>query len=70
MQTEIILIEGMGCDACSTRIERALNALEGVTSASVELASKKAAVTFDPGAIGLTAIKEAIIEEGYEVVGE
>ena len=67
MQTEILTIEGMGCDACSTRIEKALNALAGVKSASVELASKKATVTYDPDAVGLPAIKEAIIVEGYDV---
>ena len=67
MQTEIITIDGMGCDACSKTIERALNKLNGVTSAAVVLETKKATVTFDPGTIDLFAIKEAITEEGYEI---
>ena len=67
MQTEIILVEGMGCDACAATIERVLRNLKGVESAAVELAAKKATVTFDSGVVGLPAIKEAIINEGYEV---
>jgi Cu+-exporting ATPase len=66
--TETLPIEGMGCSACSTRIEKALNKLEGVTSAAVDFASKKAVVTYDPDILNLPAIKEAITAEGYEVI--
>jgi Cu+-exporting ATPase len=58
----------MGCYACSTRIEKALNKLEGVTSAAVDFASKKAIVTYNPDVLDLPAIKEAITAEGYEAV--
>ncbi|MCL1958085.1 MAG: copper ion binding protein [Spirochaetes bacterium] len=66
--TEITLsIGGMGCDACCARIEKALLKLNGIKSASVNLASQKAAVTYDPDKLQLSSIKEAITDEGYEV---
>jgi Cu+-exporting ATPase len=68
MLTDTLPIEGMGCSACSTRIEKALNKLEGVTNAAVDFASQKANVTYDPDILDLSAIKEAITAEGYEVV--
>ncbi len=66
--TEITLsIGGMGCDACCTRIEKALLKLNGIKSASVNLADQKAAVAYDPDILQLSSIKEAITDEGYEV---
>ena len=41
-------ITGMTCASCANRIERRLNKLEGVT-ATVNYATEKAAVDFDPG---------------------
>jgi Cu+-exporting ATPase len=67
MLTDTLPIEGMGCSACSKRIEKALNKLDGVTGAAVDFTSKKASVTYDPGILDLSAIKEAITAEGYEV---
>ena len=57
-------IEGMTCASCAARIERRLNKLEGVT-ASVNYATEKAAVEYDPAhadAEGLVAVVE---EAGY-----
>jgi Cu+-exporting ATPase len=67
--TEIFLsIGGMGCAACCARIEKALLQLNGIKSASVDLASEKAAVVYDPEILQLSSIKEAITDEGYEVL--
>ena len=41
-------ITGMTCASCANRIERKLNKLDGVT-ASVNYATEKARVDFDPG---------------------
>jgi len=68
MMTETLTIGGMHCAACSARVEKALNKLEGVQNASVNLAAEKATVTFDPQTLRLSAIKEAIINAGYEVI--
>lgn len=44
---------GMACASCSAHVERALNGLRGVQSASVSLASRTALIDYDPSAITL-----------------
>ena len=46
-----LLIEGMTCAACSTRVEKVLNRLDGVSKASVNLSTNKALVEFPSGAV-------------------
>jgi P-type Cu+ transporter len=58
-------IKGMHCAACSTRIERVVGKLEGVTHCSVNLATEKAKITYDPLAITITAIEEAVDGLGF-----
>ncbi len=41
-------ITGMTCAACATKIEKALNKIDGVEEANVNLALEKAKITFDP----------------------
>ena len=65
MRTETLLIGGMTCAACSARVERALRKLEGIQSASVNLATEKASVVFDPRILRLSSIKEAVEKAGY-----
>jgi Cu+-exporting ATPase len=57
-------IEGMTCAACASRIERTLNKLEGVT-ASVNYATEKAAVEYDPAQSTPAALVEAVEQVGY-----
>jgi len=68
LNSETLSIGGMTCAACSARVERALNKLEGVQSAAVNLATEKAAVVYDPQTLRLSAIKEAVRQAGYEVI--
>ncbi|MBU2724511.1 heavy-metal-associated domain-containing protein, partial [Acidithiobacillus ferridurans] len=58
-------IDGMTCASCSTRVERALGKLPGVTSANVNLATERAEVLFDPQQLDAARIAEAIRESGY-----
>jgi Cu2+-exporting ATPase len=61
-----ISIEGMMCEHCAARVRKALENVEGVSSAVVSLEEKKATVVFegsDPSA--LSAAVEAV---GYKVV--
>jgi Cu+-exporting ATPase len=60
-------VEGMTCASCVNRIERFLNRADGVTSASVNLASEQASVRYDPARIDRTGIVEAIEAAGYDV---
>lgn len=59
-------IAGMTCAACSSRLEKNLNRLEGV-QASVNLAVEKARVEFDPAASNPAAIVEQIQKTGFAV---
>ncbi|MCL2195979.1 MAG: heavy metal translocating P-type ATPase [Treponema sp.] len=65
-----IKIGGMGCAACSAKIEKTLRALNGVKSADVNLASEKAVVFFNPDVIQFPLIKDSIIKLGYQVIEE
>ncbi len=59
-------VSGMTCAACSTRLEKNLNRLEGV-SASVNLATEKARVEFDPALADPAAIAEQVRKTGFSV---
>jgi Cu+-exporting ATPase len=54
----------MTCASCANRIERKLNKLDGVT-ASVNYATEKARVEFDPGAVAAEQLVEAVEAAGY-----
>ena len=65
---EIVLpVEGMTCATCVARIERFLGRAEGVETASVNLASELASVTYDPARIDRAGIVGAIEAAGYDV---
>ncbi len=63
-------ISGMTCAACATRIEKGLNKLEGVTTATVNLALEKSAIKYDPEKLKIEDIEKKIRDLGYEVVTE
>jgi P-type Cu+ transporter len=63
-------ISGMTCAACSTRIEKSLNKLVGVETATVNLALEKSAIKYDPAQIKIEDIEKKIKDLGYEVVTE
>lgn len=60
----------MACSACSANIEKKLNSLNGITSASVSLPSRSALVDFNPDDVSLTDMKAAINAIGYDLVIE
>ena len=68
MKQVTIPIEGMSCAACASRIEKVLSQLNGVTMASVNLATEKATVTYEPEKIRLSEIKQAIAQAGYKAL--
>lgn len=65
-----IPVVGMACSACSANVERKLNSLEGISSASVNLAGRSAVVDFDPTQISLEQMKKEISGIGYDLVIE
>ena len=58
-------LRGMTCSSCANRIERKLNKLEGV-SATVNFATEKASVSYDPGATKTVDLVGAVEAAGYE----
>lgn len=63
-------IVGMTCAACSTRIEKGLNKLQGVEKANVNLALENASVTYNPDEVSPQDIEKKVHDLGYEVVKE
>ncbi|MCC6173856.1 MAG: copper-translocating P-type ATPase [Chloroflexi bacterium] len=60
-------VEGMTCASCVRRIERALGKVQGVQEASVNLATERARVVFDPELVGLPQLTAAVEKAGYKV---
>jgi Cu+-exporting ATPase len=67
MQNETLAIRGMTCAACAGRIEKTVRKLEGVNTATVNLASEKLFVEYQ-SAQTLVTIKDAVTKIGYQVV--
>src|SRR3954452_21718266 len=59
-----LALEGMTCASCATRIERALNKLDGV-EATVNFATETAAVRFDPQRVAQEQLIGAVEKTGY-----
>ena len=65
---ELVLpVEGMTCATCVNRIERFLHRAEGVSDATVNLATERASVRYDPSRIDRAGIVGAIEAAGYDV---
>ncbi len=60
-------VEGMTCASCVRRIEKALSKVEGVQEATVNLATEKARVVFDPSKAGLDQFRAAVEKAGYKL---
>ncbi|HEU5085505.1 MAG TPA: heavy metal translocating P-type ATPase [Acidimicrobiales bacterium] len=68
MRTRVDLpVEGMTCAACSSRIARGLNKLEGVENANVSLASARATIVFDDERLQPGDFEAVITKLGYAV---
>lgn len=58
-------ITGMTCAACATRIEKGLNKLSGVSTATVNLALEKAMIEFNPSEVSMVDIIARVEKLGY-----
>ena len=67
-RTVTIPVGGMTCAACVQRVEKAVRRVEGVESASVNLATEKATVVYRPKEARLSAIRESIEKAGYQAL--
>jgi len=69
METVTFKVEGMSCGGCVTSITRVLQGMAGVRDADVKLDEGSARVTYDETTVTSTALRSAIEDAGYDVVG-
>lgn len=67
MTTETIDVPEIHCDHCRTSIEGALAPIDGVATATVDVASRRVTVDYDDQRIGRADLVAAIEAQGYEV---
>jgi P-type Cu+ transporter len=64
---EVIMpIGGMTCASCVKAVERNVGKLEGIETVSVNLATEKAKIIYDPSVVRLSDIKQTVVKAGYE----
>jgi len=66
----VLNIGGMSCVNCARAIEKALNKLNGITQATINLAAEKAIINYNPDVIDQKAIETTITDVGYQVIHE
>lgn len=66
MAQETIKVEGMSCMHCQLRVKKAVEAVEGVQKADVNLQTKQVTVDYEEGKVNLEKVKDVIRETGYE----
>jgi len=67
MDKQVFSVKGMSCASCARRVEKAIKKLDRTVDVSVNFATEKAVVTYDPDAVPLSSIREAIEKAGYTV---
>ena len=66
-ETTTFGVTGMACAACVRRIEKSLAKVDGVSSASVNLATEQATVEYDCARVSFEAMKRAVEAAGYGI---
>jgi periplasmic mercuric ion binding protein len=61
-----IKVPTIQCQSCVKNVKTALQKLEGVKTASVDLKTKVAQVSFDPASLTLADLENAIAKAGYD----
>lgn len=65
MKHEKFTITGMSCSACSTRVEKAVNKLDGIDKASVNLLTNSMQADYDESVVSQQDIIKAVVDAGY-----
>ncbi|MGB2867917.1 MAG: heavy metal translocating P-type ATPase [Bacteroidota bacterium] len=68
MKTVTLPVEGMTCASCVVRVEKTLKKVEGVEDASVNLATEKVTLKYDPSRVKLDVLSRVVDEAGYKLV--
>jgi P-type Cu+ transporter len=68
IQSLTLPVEGMTCASCVLRVEKALKKVDGVADVTVNLATEKARIAFDPSRVGVEQLQKALADAGYKLV--
>jgi copper chaperone len=68
MTKKTIKIQGMTCNHCVMRVQKALKGVVGVQDALVDLGKAEASVTFDEGKVDMSKLSSAVVDAGYKVI--
>ena len=68
MTKATLKVQGMTCNHCVMRVQKALKGVVGVQDAMVDLNKAEAAVTFDEGKVNIDKLSTAVVDAGYKVV--
>jgi copper chaperone len=67
VSTTTLSVPGIHCGHCKASIEGAVGALDGVRTAEVSVDDRTVAVDYDESVLGVDQIKDAIVEQGYDL---
>ena len=70
MNTRVFRIGGMTCAACSSRIEKAIGSIDGVSSVTANFGNNTATVTYDDSIVSESEIKKAVDSAGYTMISD
>ena len=70
MNTRVFRIGGMTCAACSSRIEKAIGSIDGVSSVTANFGNNTATVTYDDTVVTESEIKKAVDSAGYTMISD
>jgi len=68
--TKTLRIEGMTCTACAKAIERSTKKLDGVIDSSINFATEKLTITYEPSKLRTSDIKRAVEKAGYKALDD
>jgi copper chaperone len=66
--TTTLKIQGMTCNHCVMRVQKALKGTAGVQDARVDLQKAEASVSFDESRVNIDTLAAAVVDAGYKVV--
>jgi copper chaperone len=64
----VLIVEGMSCNHCVNAIEGSVGKLQGVSNVKVTLDEGKVEVSYDDRKVTIDEMKQAIEDQGYDVV--
>ena len=68
IQRKVVRVDGMSCAACSARIEKSLNSLDGVDECNANFSNGRVSVSYDDEKTDLDSVHDRIRKAGYTVV--